>query len=104
MNAQGYQTIKRMSLAGGLWFCSPVADEGKAGVKFEGYAVPPMLLAKPFFVNVNDRRIELSILTRNAFKDIFARFDSIQSERDFLTFRFIELLGISGTGRNFYSF
>jgi SAM-dependent methyltransferase len=90
MNAQSYQTIKQMALANGLWLCMPVAggSGGKAGLRFEGYVVPPMLLVKPFSVNINGKKISLNPLTGNQFENVFARYDTIQSKRDSLRFSF----------------
>jgi 2-polyprenyl-3-methyl-5-hydroxy-6-metoxy-1,4-benzoquinol methylase len=90
MNVQSYQTVKRMSLAGGVWFCAPVPGESdeKTGVRFKGYVAPPLLLEKPFFVSVNGQKVELSALTGGEFKYIFERLDAIRSKRDLFTFSF----------------
>jgi len=90
MDALGYQTIKRLSLAGGLWFCAPV-EEDKVGVRFEGYLVPPFLLPEAYTITVNG--VE-SLLTFDStystlrFKDIFDRFDCRDNKIRQLTFSF----------------
>jgi SAM-dependent methyltransferase len=82
-----YNLIKRLSLAEGFWFCTPVGSHD-AAVKFEGFLVPPLIVPQSFSIEVNDKRIKLQYGRNDSSHEIFARVEQIYDLRDRFTFSF----------------